>query len=1100
MSDTITGTIDTGVTLAPDGAYGDPVTIAADASISGTSVAVSATSSWTVENLGTVAGQHAYVSYGSYSPGYGMSFSAGGSVTNDQGGVISGFADGIRIDGGAGTIANSGSIQSHYGYGIFLADGGSVSNSAHGSIYARQNNGIAFGGPTGTVDNAGTITGGSGYSRAIYGGNLIINETSATIDGCVMNNGPGEFTLENSGTITSGVVLENDKYSPQSIINYSQGTISGDIGIYADGNISIDNLGAIAGAHSGIDISNGGTIDNAGTISGQYDAGIFLYDGGTVTNACGGTIIGGVGGGHGYELGTVSSPYGPYTIYTPEAISIVNYGKIDGGSASSAVYAYDNAHVTNLSGGTIAAGYNAAVSIEKTGTIENHGLITGAYGAIIIGYGSIANAADGTIISDGGAGLSNGRSGTGVSVDNAGLISATGSYDSGVGLRNGTVFNSGTIDGGYDGIQLNEGGLVSNASSGTITGVAISEIYRDSDPKYSIGTVINAGTITSGHINGDSGLAPSDGVRMIYDTGIVINLDGALITGDVDGVYVRGAHETVSNAGTIAGGLDGVQLESGGFVSNAASGTITGVAFYGHYQGNYYISGTVVNAGTITTGHLNGPDGLTSGDGVRMMFGTGIVTNLAGASITGDVDGVYANGLEETVSNAGTITGGAQAVVLDGANSNRLIVSAGAVFEGNVVADASGTAANVIELTSGASAGAISGLGTQYAGFQTVAIDNGAIWDIAGSVAGFGGVTIEGFNSHDRLDLTGLVFEDGDTAMLNGSDQLIIDNADGTALATIQLDGSVSGDLFKLVGDGHGGTFAEEDDYTPCYLRRTLIRTTDGEVPVERLKIGHWVVTANGEALPVKWIGRRSYRDWLAIGNADVQPVCFRAGSIADGIPARDLYVSPEHAMFLEGMLVPARHLVNGTSIVTAEGMDAIDYFHLEFGRHAVIFAEGAQAESFVDDDSRMLFHNAEEYRRLYPSEPRWQRAEFCAPRLEDGPKLHEIHQALARRAAHLRPGGVAAPWGLRGKVEVATSRLVSGWAFAGADAGPVALAVLINGAIIGQTTADRYRADLAAAGIGNGHHGFRFVLPKRLPADAAHRIEIRRDVDWSLL
>jgi hypothetical protein len=146
------------------------------------------------------------------------------------------------------------------------------------------------------------------------------------------------------------------------------------------------------------------------------------------------------------------------------------------------------------------------------------------------------------------------------------------------------------------------------------------------------------------------------------------------------------------------------------------------------------------------------------------------------------------------------------------------------------------------------------------------------------------------------------------------------------------------------------------------------------------------------------------------------------------------------------------------------------------------------------------LFRNAEEYRRLYPDELRPSQAEFCAPRLEDGPKLHAIHQALARRAAHLRPGGVAAPWGLRGKMEVTTPRLVSGWAFAGADAGPVALAVLVNGAVVGQTTADRYRADLAAAGVGDGRHGFSFVLPKGLPANVADRIEIRREIDWALL
>src|SRR6185312_6011796 len=100
----------------------------------------------------------------------------------------------------------------------------------------------------------------------------------------------------------------------------------------------------------------------------------------------------------------------------------------------------------------------------------------------------------------------------------------------------------------------------------------------------------------------------------------------------------------------------------------------------------------------------------------------------------------------------------------------------------------------------------------------------------------------------------------------------------------------------------------------------------------------------------------------------------------------------------------------------------------------------------------------------------------------------------------HLRPGGEAAPWGRRGKIEVATNSLVAGWAFAGTDTGPQALAILVNGALVGRVTADRYRADLQAAGIGDGRHAFSFALPKGLAADIDHRIEVRREMDWSLL
>jgi hypothetical protein len=165
-----------------------------------------------------------------------------------------------------------------------------------------------------------------------------------------------------------------------------------------------------------------------------------------------------------------------------------------------------------------------------------------------------------------------------------------------------------------------------------------------------------------------------------------------------------------------------------------------------------------------------------------------------------------------------------------------------------------------------------------------------------------------------------------------------------------------------------------------------------------------------------------------------------------------------------------------------------------------VIFAEGAAAESFADDDSRMLFHNADEYRRLYPAKQSVDHVEFCAPRVEFGYELDTLQRGLAARAARLLPDGTAAAWDRRGNVDIATRTRVVGWAFAGANAGPQALAILVNGAVVGQVIADRYRADLEAAGIGDGRHAFSFAMPGGLAPDIGHRIEVRREVDWSLV
>jgi hypothetical protein len=565
----------------------------------------------------------------------------------------------------------------------------------------------------------------------------------------------------------------------------------------------------------------------------------------------------------------------------------------------------------------------------------------------------------------------------------------------------------------------------------------------------------NAGTIT-GTTN-----AATDGGVSLGDGGSVTNAVGGSIGGGNDGVRIVGATGTVDNSGAITGTYNaGVYLNSGS-VTNQIGGSISGAT--------------------------NGVD-LTGGGTIDNL---GIIAGNAGAYANG-LFGVFANGSSVTVENAGTISGAFDSVDLQAGGTNRLIVDAGAVFYGAVYANLA--ANNTMELKSGA-AGTIIGFGSQYQNFQTVTIDNSAIWDVDGAASEFNGTTIDGFNSHDRLDLAS-IGPAGYTVSLNSSTDLLTIKG-GSDTVTIQLDGSVTGATFQLLDDNNGGAFVEESDYTPCYCRGTRIRTPQGKVAVEALRIGDRVTTVDGEDLPIKWIGRRFYRDWLAVGNAGVQPICFRAGSIADGVPVRDLYVSPEHAMFLDGVLVPALHLVNGASIVKIEGMEEIEYFHFEFDRHVVIYAEGAAAESFVDDDSRMLFHNADEYRQLYPDEPRGGDIEFCAPRVEAGYEIDTLHRRLVARAERLLPGGTAAPAGVQqGYLDRATRTMVEGWAF-GAGEGPVKLAVIVNGAVVGRTVADRYRAGL---GVGDGRCCFRFDLPHGLSPDVSHRIEVRRVSDWSLL
>ena len=315
-----------------------------------------------------------------------------------------------------------------------------------------------------------------------------------------------------------------------------------------------------------------------------------------------------------------------------------------------------------------------------------------------------------------------------------------------------------------------------------------------------------------------------------------------------------------------------------------------------------------------------------------------------------------------------------------------------------------------------------------------------------------------------------------------------------------------NGILVNASGGGGGGGAAYADfggaGTITCYLAGTSIMTDHGPVAVEDLRIGDRLPTASGEIMPIKWIGRRAYAGWAAEGNDYIQPIQFKAGSIADNVPSRDLFVSPEHAMLIGGSLIPARHLVNGISIVKAAPMEEVSYFHVEMERHTAVFAEGALSETFVDDDSRDRFNNAYEFHALYPEAPLVTVAEYCAPRVEDGFELETIRRSLMSRAVRLLPDGTAASAPqLSGNLDAVTRNVVEGWAYLPSSSGErVSLAIIDNGVTIGRVVADRYRADLEKAGIGDGRHAFSFLVPSGFSENVRHEIEVRRESDWSLL
>jgi hypothetical protein len=187
----------------------------------------------------------------------------------------------------------------------------------------------------------------------------------------------------------------------------------------------------------------------------------------------------------------------------------------------------------------------------------------------------------------------------------------------------------------------------------------------------------------------------------------------------------------------------------------------------------------------------------------------------------------------------------------------------------------------------------------------------------------------------------------------------------------------------------------------PCFAEGTRILTARGEVAVEDLVEGDEVVTARGGLRPAIWIGSRRIRCDRHPRPAEVNPVRVRAGAFGDGLPIRDLRLSPGHAVEIDGVLVPVSQLINGATIVQ-EPVESIRYFHVELDAHDVILAEGLACESYLDDGNRQVFGNAPGhlalYGRLDPQD--WDQA--CLPVLRPGPESEVLRGRLLARAQDL--------------------------------------------------------------------------------------------------
>ena len=257
----------------------------------------------------------------------------------------------------------------------------------------------------------------------------------------------------------------------------------------------------------------------------------------------------------------------------------------------------------------------------------------------------------------------------------------------------------------------------------------------------------------------------------------------------------------------------------------------------------------------------------------------------------------------------------------------------------------------------------------------------------------------------DKFVFDGAKFT-GDTFSYSGT-TLTVANSGGTKVLTMK---NLSGpDLSSSSFAGAGNTIQ-----VVCYAAGTRILTPDGERFIESLMPGELVLALSGAALsaqPVKWVGHRRINLAGHPRPETVAPIRILRDAFGEAMPHRDLLVSPDHAIFVEGQLICARQLVNGTTIRQMADAGVIDYYHIELDRHAILIADGLPAESYIDTGNKGFFANSGEPQVLHPdltdeTDYRTRETASCVPFVWNGADVQPVWQFLADRAAMLgHPG-----------------------------------------------------------------------------------------------
>ena len=632
------------------------------------------------------------------------------------------------------------------------------------------------------------------------------------------------------------------------------------------------------------------------------------------------------------------------------------------------------------------------IGTDPTGTTP----IANGGNGLLLTAGASGNQIGGIAFTDPATGAVNDPTGNKGTVAPVFVVPPQGNLISGNGA-NGVLIDSGSqnnmLNGNFVGTSANGDAKIGNA----LDGVAVVNSDNNSlvgCQSFNLPFVYY--NVLSG--NGGNGLSVTDSNNTVVQgnfLGTAAN-NSAIIANTLDGILVQGTSANTTIGGVIPlGNVSAGNGQNGIEVRDTASNLIS----FNTFGGLFAFGGAAANGNdgmliTSTGGSIDVQTNVFSGN---MHNGIEIGGNASGVTVEPNIVGLDTEG-------TALLANGGDGLLIDGTAHNNTV--GGSVFSVIPQNTFSGNLGYGIELGAqsfnnvviasdvGTSSTGKTGMPNQKGG---IIVDGTSHFDTIGGVQPGNGNLISG-NIGNGVTLaagTGFIsvihntigFDKSGQPLLNTGKQLVVDP------------GSTNDTII-------GNNIA-------CFAAGTHITTERGTIVVEALQIGDRVRTVpNARFEPVIWIGHRRVDCLRHPHPHQVRPVRIAAHSFGRGLPGRDLFLSPDHAVFVNGVLIPVKYLINGRGI-RQMAVRQVTYHHVELSRHAVLLAEGLPAESYLEVGHRDNFQNNDGGIRLFadfsgdgPDIAILREGEACAPFVVHGPELEAVREAItaAERRIVRRP------------------------------------------------------------------------------------------------